>query len=63
MPPIYEFQCNNCKCIEEHLMKASEASDARFACLSCRAPMFKIVSAPPGVVKGSHNPCSTKTGR
>jgi putative FmdB family regulatory protein len=48
--PIYEYQCHNCKLVEEHLMRFSDPDPTN--CPKCNGPVSKLVSQTSFALKG-----------
>jgi predicted nucleic acid-binding Zn ribbon protein len=51
MCPIYEFECKQCKKVEEELCPIDTQSHS-VGCLTCLSPMIRITSAANGFVQG-----------
>lgn len=52
MCPMYDYQCDDCKALEEVIVPLSECDEPR-QCGTCGGEMHKCLSAPKGIdVKG-----------
>jgi len=44
--PIYEYQCQICKAVQENVLSFSQMDTHVEKCVTCVAPMTRIVSVP-----------------
>lgn len=59
---VYTYQCPECELIREEFreMNDDHVKVAIDPCIMCFSPMYKIVDAPAGYVKGTSTPTKNK---